>query len=89
MRVKLILAGLLFSSVVACAPATPPQAASEPSAPASTTAVFPPPTPTESLVTVAPESPTDWANTVTVEGDYYVLGNPAASVRLIDYSDFL
>ena len=32
---------------------------------------------------------TDWLNTVTVQGDYYVLGNPAASVRLIDFSDFL
>ena len=37
---------------------------------------------------VAPE-PVDWLTTVTVDGDYYILGNPAAAVRLLDYSDFL
>jgi hypothetical protein len=31
----------------------------------------------------------DWAFVATVEGDYFVRGNPAAPVRLIDYSDFL
>lgn len=36
-----------------------------------------------------PSAPVDWTETVTVEGDYYVLGNPAAPIRLIDYSDFL
>ena len=39
-------------------------------------------------IAAAPE-PVDWLTTVTVEGDYYVLGNPAASVRVLDYSDFL
>lgn len=37
----------------------------------------------------SPAEPTDWTETVTVEGDYYVRGNPAAPIRLIDYSDFL
>lgn len=37
----------------------------------------------------APAPQVDWVNTVTVEGDYYIRGNPAAPVRLIDYSDFL
>lgn len=31
----------------------------------------------------------DWLSTASIEGDYYVLGNPNAPVRLIDYSDFL
>ena len=39
-------------------------------------------------VAVPAAVPTDWLTTVTVEGDYYVLGNPAAPVRLVDYSDF-
>jgi hypothetical protein len=34
-------------------------------------------------------TPGDWANTASVEGDYYLLGNPAAPIRLVDYSDFL
>lgn len=37
----------------------------------------------------ATATPVDWLATVTVEGDYYILGNPAAPVRLRDYSDFL
>jgi hypothetical protein len=45
--------------------------------------------PTSALTaTVVSETPA-WASTVTIEGDYYVLGNPAAPLRLIDYSDFL
>jgi hypothetical protein len=39
--------------------------------------------------TVLPTVPVDWTETVTVEGDFYVLGNPAAPILLIDYSDFL
>ena len=31
---------------------------------------------------------TDWTQVVTMEGDYYVLGNPAAPVRLVDFSNF-
>lgn len=34
------------------------------------------------------EAEADWTQTVTVEGDFYVLGNPAAPVRLVDFSDF-
>ena len=46
---------------------------------------------TTSTVTTAsaPGQTTDWLNTASVEGDYYILGNPAAPVRLTDYSDFL
>jgi len=46
------------------------------------------PTATPEPEGVAPAS-ADWLTTVTVDGDYYVLGNPAAPVRLLDYSDFL
>ena len=31
---------------------------------------------------------TDWTQVVTAEGDYFVLGNPAAPVRLVDFSNF-
>jgi protein-disulfide isomerase len=30
----------------------------------------------------------DWTTTASVDGDYYVLGNPQAPVRLTDFSDF-
>lgn len=47
--------------------------------------LLPTPTPTPG----ATATPVDWLTTATVEGDYYVLGNPAAPIRLRDYSDFL
>ena len=31
----------------------------------------------------------DWTQTAGIDGDYYILGNPAAPVRLIDFSDFM
>lgn len=37
----------------------------------------------------APAAPVDWLRTASVEGDYFVLGNPDAPVRILDYSDFL
>lgn len=39
-------------------------------------------------VTPVPE-PADWSQTVTIDGDLFVLGNPAAPIRLVDYSDFM
>jgi protein-disulfide isomerase len=38
--------------------------------------------------TAATES-TNWLATVTVDGTSYILGNPNAPIRLVDYSDFL
>ncbi len=35
-----------------------------------------------------PES-VDWLQVASKEGDLYVLGNPNAPIRLVDYSDFL
>lgn len=35
------------------------------------------------------QEPPDWLTTVTVEDGLYILGNPNAPIRLIDYSDFL
>jgi protein-disulfide isomerase len=32
---------------------------------------------------------TNWLATVTVDGTSYILGNPNAPIRLVDYSDFL
>lgn len=43
--------------------------------------------PTESSAS-ASTSEVDWTITASVDGDYYVLGNPQAPVRLIDFSDF-
>jgi hypothetical protein len=55
------------------APTNPPAAApAEPSTPEPT----------------LPTALADWTTTATVEGDYYVLGNPQAPIRLIDFSDF-
>lgn len=52
------------------------------------------PTPTDTPLHTATEialatAPTSWSEVATVEGDYYVLGNPAAPIRLVDFSDFL
>lgn len=38
--------------------------------------------------TVSAAPTTDWTQVVTREGDYFVLGNPAAPVRLVDFSNF-
>ena len=38
---------------------------------------------------VAVEEPTDWTQVATLEGDLYILGNPAAPIRLVDFSDFM
>lgn len=35
------------------------------------------------------EEPIDWLTQATADGSFYLLGNPNAPVRLIDYSDFL
>lgn len=63
-------------------------------APAQEEAVVLVPTPTAAAESptessTGPAAVTDWTDVVTVEGDYFVRGNPAAPVRLIDYSDFL
>ena len=65
------------------APNTDSAATTEPAA----VAVLPTATPPAAeLPTVTPAP--DWLQTATVEGDHYILGNPTAPVRLIDYSDF-
>ena len=72
---------------------------------ASTAAEQPEPTvpPTEEVAAAAPpilvpteepvEAPVaatpDWTITASVDGDYYILGNPQAPIRLIDFSDFM
>jgi hypothetical protein len=74
--------------VTACAPAQTPSAAALPPTP-TTASESPTATAIAEVATNPANAPTDWATTATLEGDYYVLGNPAAPVRLIDYSDFL
>lgn len=46
-------------------------------------------TPIVAEATATPTPTPDWLSTVTVEGEFYVLGNPNAPIRLVDYSDFL
>ena len=41
--------------------------------------------PTEAPATEVP----DWTQVASVEGEFYILGNPAAPVRLVDFSDFM
>ncbi len=78
---------LVFVSVALVLGCAAPQGA----APTPTAAaVATQPATTEPTATpVQPEPATDWANYASLEGDYIVLGNPAAAVRVIDYSDFL
>ena len=59
-------------------PATAPAEVASEAAPTSA-----PPT-----ATPIPEAE-DWSQTVTVEGDLFIRGNPAAPIRLVDYSDFM
>ncbi|MCX6045331.1 MAG: Rcas_1661 family thioredoxin-like (seleno)lipoprotein [Chloroflexi bacterium] len=56
----------------------------------STATSVPTPQPASTLpVTTTIASNTDWMNTVSVDGDFYVRGNPKATIRVIDYSDFI
>ena len=47
--------------------------------------------PTTALTTAVTNTATntDWVNTASVDGDFFVRGNPNAPIRMIDYSDFL
>jgi protein-disulfide isomerase len=82
--------------LAACGPSEPPAAApllptATLAVPTATAAAVPTVTPAAAALapTAVPETAADWTQTVTVEGDYYVLGNPDAPVRITDYSDFL
>ena len=66
-------------TVVAAAP-TP-----LPATPTMATTIAPPP----KVLTTAVTSNTEWVDTVTVVGDFYLRGNPDAPIHLVDYSDFL
>lgn len=97
---RMALAALLAAlAIAACGT---PDAPAPQDAPAAPTVQLPPDAPAsiptkpevpaaEPAQAASPEAtaPADWTQTVTQEGDYWVLGNPAASLRLIDYSDFL
>jgi len=45
--------------------------------------------PAEVAVAVMEDTSADWVNIASVEGDFYIRGNPNAPLRLLDYSDFL
>ncbi len=97
----LTLAGCDPASAPPIPTATVAAAGSQPTA--SPQAETPSPSPTEeSAVAVLPTAtqapaqvelptatpPPNWLKSASIEGDYYLLGNPAAPVRLVDYSDF-
>lgn len=87
-----LIAGLLLA---ACGRAPEVAALLPGAATVAPTEFVPRVTATPTVVTAPTEpapvepTPADWTQTVTQEGDYWVLGNPAAPVRMIDYSDFL
>lgn len=95
-RLHWLLWGLCATLLTACQsqPAAEPAPATV--APMTETAVVTPvgvppatlvATPVAAAATATPV--VDWTTVAGVEGDLYVLGNPNAPVRLIDYSDFL
>ncbi|MDQ3250176.1 MAG: hypothetical protein M3Q45_13330 [Chloroflexota bacterium] len=94
-RVTILLTLLLFT---ACARGNQAPAVTAPNEPAPTVAqaqatALPTVETTVVLTEVTaialPSPAEDWVNTVNVEGDYYIRGNPDAPVLLTDYSDFL
>ena len=46
-------------------------------------------TPTATAAAIEGAEVVDWLQVAGKEGDLYVLGNPNAPIRLVDYSDFL
>ena len=79
------------------APAAAPAAATAPATSAPTASAVataqpadaPTAAPAAPAVEAAQAAPANWLQTAAVEGDYFVLGNPDAPVRILDYSDFL
>ncbi len=82
-------------ALTACGQANPPATVVQQDQLTATAASISQPTapsvaPTTTVtVTTAGSNNTDWANTASVAGDYYIRGNPGAPIHLIDYSDFL
>lgn len=56
--------------------------------PAATATSESAPVAAEQAPTSTPEPEPDWTQTATLVDGLYVLGNPNAPIRLIDYSDF-
>lgn len=94
----LAVLGLALSACPPAAPSAP--VAAPPTAAATLTPTVAPnadalPTPATAATpntaepAAAMDTTVDWTTVATVDGDYYVLGNPAAPIRLIDYGDFL
>ena len=75
--------------IVAAATPLPTDAPTEAPTAAPAELVEPTATPTETPTETPVPEPEDWRDTVTVEGDFFVRGNPAAPIRLVDYSDFM
>jgi hypothetical protein len=99
----LMLAGCIGVTSVETAPTEPAAMAVLPPTPIPATTVATatevpeitetaPPVEESAAETPSPEAvaePMDWSQNAFVEGDFYIRGNPAAPIRLVDYSDFL
>lgn len=83
----LLVAALL---VAACAPVpAAPTVTADVVAEATQETLTAPPTAVPAQEKDADAAASDWTTTASIDGDYYMLGNPAAPIRLIDYGDFL
>lgn len=100
LAVPLLLAGCATAQPET--PPTPPALVEAPAtivapetseSPATTAIALPTPTDTPAASTAEEPAPTSapvvWSTVASVDGDYYILGNPAAPIRLVDYADFL
>jgi protein-disulfide isomerase len=77
------------SAPAAVEPAAEATTAPSEEAAAEATSVLAALAPTPTSEAAVPTAPTDWSTVATGEGEYIILGNPAAPIRLVDYSDFM
>jgi protein-disulfide isomerase len=95
----LAMMGLMMTLFTGCTmagrPSSPTTVAIDNQAIATTATVPVPAVPTQSsnsqttTTAASATEPTNWLATVTVDGTSYILGNPKAPIRLVEYSDFL
>ena len=92
LSMALLTACIGVSSTVSGPPTAPAPTATTQAAATLAVEATVAPADTPVLDTPTPEAvaeAVDWTTTASVDGDYYVLGNPNAPIRLIDFSDFL
>jgi hypothetical protein len=94
--ILLVTVSAAIQGLTACpSPARPQQAPTTPIGGPTVPTLSPTPLAEggEPATTFTPEqelvASTDWSQVAGQEGDLYLLGNPDAPIRIIDYSDFL